>query len=170
MHLRIIGGLLVILGATAAGLVKTRQYYRCLSLLKELERGMELVRCQMNYTLYPIPKLLAMTADQLRGGARTYFHQLGQAIEDGIPRHRAYQQALAQTEDLSLPNDALMALIEWSGSLGSFDPEGEDSLMKVSIGRLSHARTRFEEDKKAMVKSYTLLGASAGISLIILML
>ncbi len=170
MLLRIIGGVLVILGATGAGLVKSRQYYRCLALLKELERGMELVRCQMNYTLYPIPKLLQMTGAQLRGPASTYFNLLGKAIEDGIPRSRAYKEVLSQIGDLSLPNDGLMALIEWSESLGSFDPEGENSLMKVSIGRLCQARTHFEEDKKAMVKNYTLLGVSAGISLIILML
>ena len=170
MLLRVLGSILVILGATGAGLVKTRQYYHCLSLLKELERGMELVRCQMNYTLYPIPKLLKMTGSQLQGPARTYFIHLGQAMEDGIPRNRAYKEALSQTGDLPLPNDGLMALIEWSETLGSFDPEGENSMMKASIHRLCQAYTHFREDKKAMVKSYTLLGASAGISLIILML
>ncbi len=170
MLLRIIGSALVILGATAAGLVKTRQYYHCLTLLKELERGMELIRCQMNYTLHPIPKLLELTGSQLHGAAGTYFRHLGSALAEGIPRSRAYQQAMSQTGDLSLPNDGLMALIEWSQTLGSFDPEGENAIMKASIHRLNQAHMHFLEDKKAMVKSYTLLGASAGISLMILML
>ncbi len=170
MLLRIVGGILVILGATAVGAMKTHRYYVRLALLKELERGMELIRCQMNYTLYPIPKLLEMTGKQLKGQAGPYFVQLGRSIAEGVPRHLAYKEALSATGDLSLPDDGLMALIEWSETLGQFDPEGENSLMKISIDRLRKARIDFREDKKAMVKSYTLLGASAGISLLILML
>ncbi len=170
MLLRIVGGLFVVLGAAGAGFIKTRQYHTRLSTLKELERGMELIRCQMNYTLYPIPKLLHMTGAQLKGQAGTYFCQLAKAIQDGVPRNRAYKVALSQMGELSIPNDGLLALIEWSETLGGFDPEGENSLMKLSIDRIRKARTNFEEDKNAMVKSYTLLGASAGLALLILML
>ena len=171
MLLRVVGGFLVVLGAAGAGFIKTRQYHIRLSVLKELERGMELIRCQMNYTLYPIPKLLQIAGAQLKGQAGIYFCRLAKAIEDGVPRNRAYKVALSQMEgELSIPNDGLLALIEWSETLGSFDPEGENSLMSLSIDRLRKARTNFEEDKNAMVKSYTLLGASAGIALLILML
>lgn len=170
MLLRLIGGLLVITGATAVGAVKAHRYYNTITLLKELERGMELVRSQMNYTLYPIPKLLDITGTQLKGDAGTYFIQLGKAISNGVPRHLAYREAMAFTGDLLLPDDALMALIEWSETLGQFDPEGENALMKVSINRLHKSYTNYSEDKSSMVKSYTLLGASAGISLLILMI
>lgn len=170
MPLRLIGGILVITGATAVGAVKARRYYSTLTLLKELERGMELVRTQMHYTLYPIPKLLDISGSQLKGAAGTYFKELGNAISNGVPRHLAYREAMALTGELSLPDDALMALIEWSETLGHFDPEGENALMKISIDRLHRAYTDFCEDKSSMVKSYTLLGASAGISLLILMI
>ncbi len=170
MSLRIIGGILVILGATGAGILKTRQFYNRVTLLNELERGMELIRCQMNYTLYPIPKLLEMTGKELKGKAGTYFIQLSRAIEAGIPRHRACVAALEQTGELSLPNDGLMALMEWSSELGQFDPQGENSMMKLSIERIRQAGKQYCEEEKDMVKSYTLLGVSAGISLVILML
>ena len=170
MSLRIIGGILVILGATGVGILKTHQYHSRVALLRELERGMELIRCQMNYTLYPIPKLLEMTGKEIRGKAGTYFIQLGKTIEAGVPRHRASIAALELTGELSLPNDGLMALMEWSSELGQFDPNGENTMMKLSIQRMRQAGKQYCEEEKNMVKSYTLLGITTGISLVILMI
>ena len=168
--LRIVGGILILSGATALGYTKTRQYYTHVSQLREFRRGMELVRCQMNYTLYSIPKLLSIVGSRLKGPPGAYFIHLSEAITRGTPRHRAHEEALRTTRGLSLPRDGLLSLIEWSGSLGQFDPEGENRMMLLSIQRMERALTAYEEDKKQMVKSYTILGACAGIAMIILML
>ena len=168
--LRVVGSILVLSSATAIGYCGTRQYYKKLSQLRDLRRGMELIACQMNYTLYPIPKLLSMVGSQLPRPSGTYFINLGNAITQGVPRHRAHETALRHTKGLSLPNDGLMALIEWSSTLGQFDPEGENRMMNLSIKRMENALQAYEEEKKSMVKSYTLLGACAGIALVILMI
>lgn len=168
--LRIIGGVLVLLGGAGMGYAKTRQYYTRLSQLRQIRRGMELMGCQMNYTLYSVPKLLAMVGPQLKGPPGEYFTHLGAAITEGVPRHRAHETALSRTKALNLPNEGLMTLIEWSTALGQFDPEGEERMIKLSIERMEKTIGAFEEEKKEMVKSYTLLGASAGIALVILML
>ncbi len=168
--LRIIGGILVLCGATGIGYSQTRQYYNRLSQLRNLRRGMDLVSCQMNYTLYSIPKLLSLVGAQLNAPVGTYFIHLGEAITGGIPRHRAHEAALKRTKGLNLPNDGLMALIEWSSTLGQFDPDGENRMMQLSIQRIEQALQTYEEEKKHMVKSYTLLGACTGIALVILML
>lgn len=168
--LRIVGGILILSGATALGYTKTRQYYTHISQLREFQRGMELVRCQMNYTLYSIPKLLHMVGKQLKGPTSAYFINLSEAISHGIPRHRAHEEALRTTKGLCLPQDGLLSLIEWSTTLGQFDPDGENRMMLLSIRRMERALTTYEEDKKHMVRSYTLLGACAGIAMVILML
>lgn len=168
--LRIIGILLVLCSATGIGYSRTKQYYKTLRQLRDLRRGMELVACQMNYTLYPMPKLLNIVGNQLSKPIGPYFIRLGKAIDEGFPRHRAHEKALQSTKGLSIPNDGLMALIEWSTALGQFDPDGENRMMKLSIDRVEHALRTYESEKKAMVKSYTLLGACAGIALVILIL
>lgn len=168
--LRIIGGILILLGAAGIGYGKTRQYYHRLAQLGELRRGMELVRCEMNYTLYSIPKLLSFVGAQLKDPAGAFLCHLGEAISRGIPRHRAHWEALEKAKGLNLPNDGLMALIEWSTTLGQFDPEGENRMMKLSIERMEQALQTYREEKKQVAKSYTLLSVSAGIALLILML
>lgn len=168
--LRIIGGICVFMGATGIGYCQTRQYYLRLSQLRNLRRGMELVCCQMNYTLYSIPKLLSLVGEQIKPPVGSYFINLGNAITHGIPRHRAHEDALNRTKGLNIPNEALMALIEWSSTLGQFDPEGENRMMQLSIHRMEQALYSYEEEKKSMVKSYTLLGACTGIALVILLL
>lgn len=168
--LRIIGGILVLLGATGIGYGKTRRYYLRLSQMGEICRGMELIRCEMNYTLYSVPKLLSMVSNQLKEPVATYFRNLGESISQGTPRHKAHREALEQTKGLLLPADGLMALIDWSMTLGQFDPEGENRMMKLSIRRMEQALNTYTNEKKDMAKSYTLLSVSAGIALIILML
>lgn len=168
--LRVIGGIFVLSSATALGYIKTRNYYDKISQLQEFHRGMELVSCQMNYTLYSIPKLLLMVGSQLKGPSGKYFVNLSKSISEGIPRHRAYKNALQKTKGLHLPGNGLMALIEWSSTLGQFDPEGENRIMKLSIQRMEQALHSYQDEKQNMVKSYTLLGACAGIAMIILLL
>ena len=168
--LRIIGSIFVLCSATGIGYSCKRHYYRSLTQLRNLHRGMELVSCQLNYTLYPIPKLLSIVGKQLPTPSGDYFMNLGKAITSGIPRHRAHEAALKNTKGLNIPNNGLMALIEWSGTLGQFDPDGESRMMKLSIDRMEHALHAYELENKSMVKSYTLLGACAGIALVILML
>ena len=165
-----IGGVLVLSGAVGIGYGKTRQYYHQLHQLGELRRGMELVSCQMNYTLLSIPKLLTIIGQQLKPPASTYFQYLGEGISNGLPRQKAYEAAIQRTKGLSLPNDGLMALIEWSSTLGQFDPEGENRMMQLSINRMEQALQAYREEKKQVVKSYTLLGACVGLALIILLL
>ncbi len=168
--LRVVGSILVLCSATGIGYSRTKQYYKGLSQLRDLRRGMELVACQMNYTLYPLPKLLNIVGKQIPKPVGSYFIHLGKAIDEGVPRHKAHEKALQNTNSLSLPNDGLMALIEWSTALGQFDPDGENRMMKLSIDRVEHALRTYESEKKAMVRSYTLLGACAGIALVILIL
>ena len=168
--LRLIGGILVLLSATGLGYCKTRQYYAGLNQLREFRRGMDLVYCQMNYTLHSVPKLLTLVSDQLKAPISTYFQHLASAISQGIPRLKAYETAIQNTKKLNLPNDGLMALIEWSLTLGQFDPEGENRMMKLCIERMELALQNFQEEKAKMAKSYTLLGACAGLALIILVL
>lgn len=168
--LRVIGGVLVLLGATGIGYGKTRQFYQRMALLRELRRGMELVLCEMNYTLYSVPKLLSIVGSNIKNPGGAYLKNLGQAIEEGIPRHKAHTAALERTKGISLPKDGLMALIEWSTALGQFDPEGENRMMKLSIDRMEQALRTYGEEKTQISKSYTLLSISAGLALLILIL
>ena len=63
-----------------------------------------------------------------------------------------------------------MALIDWSVTLGQFDPEGENRMMKLSIERMAQVLEAYQDEKKQMAKSYTLLSVCAGIALLILMI
>lgn len=168
--LRIVGSFLVLLGAAGIGYGKTYRYYQGLSQMRECRRGMELVLCEMNYTLYSIPKLLSLVGAQLKGPAGNYLKNLGEVISQSIPRHKAPGIALERTKGFMLPRDGLMALIDWSTTLGQFDPEGENRMMKLSIDRMEQALQTYQEEKRQMAKSYTVLTISAGVALLILML
>ena len=168
--IRVIGAICIILGATGVGAGKAYSYYRQVRQMSDLYRAMELLQCELNYTMYSIPKLLHMTADQIKGVCGMYFRNLAEQIDAGTPREKAARYALEQTNGICLPKDGVFALLDFSSSLGNFDLEGENRMIKLSHERVKTALRRLEDEKKGLAKSYTVLGASMGIALAILML
>ena len=169
MLLRWIGALLVLIGAGSIGGCRAAQYYRRVRQLRELKSAVEMLRCEINYTLLPLPQLYSGVADRLTGAMSQFFRVLCSLLETGLPRQRAAQKAMEGVPALLLPNDARMALLELCGTLGRYDLEGENRMLSLSGQRITAALERCEAEKKPMARSCAALAVSAGIALVILM-
>ena len=117
--IRWVGALLVLIGAGSFGGSRAVQYYRRARQLRELKSAVEMIRCEINYTLLPLPQLYSGVADRLTGATAQFFRELGRLLEVGTPRQRAAQKAMEAVPALLLPNDARMTLLELCGTLGS---------------------------------------------------
>lgn len=168
--IRWIGAALVLLGAGIFGGKRAAQYYRRVRQLRELKSAAEIIRCEINYTLLPLPQLYRSAADRLSGPMAQFFRELSQNLDAGIPRSRAAAKAMEAVPSLLLPNDARMALLELCASLGRYDIDGENRMIQLSSQRVAVALERCESEKKPMARSCAALAISAGIALVILML
>lgn len=168
--IRLVGAVFVFCGACWIGLRKTLDFMQQISQLRHLFSAMEIVQCELNYTMYSVPKILEIVSNRVKGPCGAYFKNLSDQITMGTPREIAAQRAIENTPKLMLPSDALLALLEFSTSLGSYDLDGENRICKLSNLRVGQALERLEKDKRPLVKSYLVLGASTGIALVILML
>ena len=160
-----IGIVLVVGGSSGYGIARTVQLYRQLRQLRELLAALELLKCELNYTLLPLPELCAVTAGRSHGAVQRFFTLLGQNLTRG--RRRAAQEALEQS-GLALPNDAAMALLELCESLGRFDLDSGNRLLELTQERMRATLTRTEAEKRPLAKSYAVLGMAAGAALVIL--
>lgn len=165
MWLRVIGVILVIGGAGGYGIARAVLLYRQLRQLRELSAALELLKCELNYTLLPLPELCAVTAERSGGAVRSFFSVFGERVAAGS-RHAA-EEALEKS-GLSLPNDAALALLELCAELGRFDLDGGNRLLKLTQERLRSALERTETEKRPLAKSYAVLGMAAGAALVIL--
>ena len=163
--LKMIGIVLVVGGSSGYGIARTVQLYRQLRQLRELLAALELLKCELNYTLLPLPELCAVTAGRSHGAVQRFFTLFGQNLIRG--RRRAAHEALEQS-GLALPNDAAMALLELCESLGRFDLDGGNRLLELTQERMRATLTRTEAEKRPLAKSYAVLGMAAGAALVIL--
>lgn len=65
--LRLLGGALVLLASGSFGITAGVRYYRASRHLQAFCRAIELLRCEINYSLQPLPEVCALVADRLTG-------------------------------------------------------------------------------------------------------
>lgn len=168
--LKWLGCILVIFGAGGFGIGKTVRFYRQLRQLNELLRALELLKCEMNYTLLPIAELCKLTAERLNGTTGDFLFCYAEALEQDMTRAKAAQTAVSETKGLCLAPEAQMALLELFGNLGRYDLEGENRLLELTRKRLENSLREWETEKKPLAKGYAVLGICTGIALVILLI
>lgn len=165
--LKILGSILVLVSAGGFGFCKTMRFYKQVRLLRSFKNALELLKCEMNYTLMPVPKLCRLIAARTDKAVCRFLRRYADGLEtEGMTREKA--AARAMEEGIDLPNDAQMALLELFGSLGRYDLSGENQLLQLTAHRLGAALERFDREKRPMAKGYAVLGVCTGMALVIL--
>lgn len=168
--LRLIGAALVVLGAGGFGFRRAAQFYKTARQLAQLTGAVEVLQCEIAYTRLPLPELYAEVASRQTGAVAQFFQTMSAQLAAGQPRTRAAQHAMQQASGLLLPSDARMALLELCETLGRYDVDGENRMLRMSAQRIRTAQERCEGEKRQMARSCTALAVCAGIALAILML
>ena len=81
--LRVLGGALVLLASGSFGITAGVRYYRAARHLQAFCRAIELLRCEINYSLQPLPEVCALVADRLAGPPAAFFRHAGPAAAAG---------------------------------------------------------------------------------------
>ena len=166
--IKFIGAILIVGTAGGFGLSKASQFYRQMGQLRTMLAAIEILKCELNYTLRPIPNLCRQVCKRTSGAVSDFFHRYAENLDKDIPRGRAAAKAMDACKRLILPNDAKMAVLELCASIGRYDLDGENRILQMSGHRLRSAIERFEKEKRPLAKSYAVLGFTTGIALVIL--
>ncbi len=129
---------------------------------------LEILKCELSYTLFPLPKLCRITAERSDRICADFLREYADALDSGSCRSAAAQKAFFKIKCV-LPPDATMALLELFSTLGRYDLEGEDNLLRLTQHRLKTALERGETEKRPMARGYALLGLCTGAAIAILL-
>ncbi len=165
--LKIIGSVLVLCGAGAFGIGKAARFYRQMREMGAFCHALEILKCEMNYSLAELPKLCRSTAKRVKGAPGRFLEDYAACLDMGLPRTKAAQRTVDAT---ALPPDGQMALLELFSSLGRYELAGENRLIQMCLHRLRSALEHLEQEKKPLAKGYAALGICTGVALVILML
>ncbi len=166
--IRLVGAAMIILGAGSFGVAKTAQFYRQQRQLRAFLNALEILQCELDYTLYPLPKLCRITAERCERVCADFLRRYADSLDGGACRSAAAREALIAVKCV-LPPDACIAVLELFSALGRYDLEGETNLLKLTQYRLKAALERGETEKRPMVKGYAVLGLCTGAAVAILL-
>lgn len=171
-EIRLIGMVLVFGGASAFGFNAALHVRQTTTQLRQLLSALEMMRCELNYTMTPLPRLCRMVAGTAKGAISTLFENLSSALsqDGGIDPAQAMRSAIGRTKRLLLPDEILFSLLELGETLGKFDIDGQNSMLQITQQRLRACLEVYEKERSQRCRSYEALGICTGAALIILMI
>lgn len=166
--IKLLGTVLVVGSAGGFGLSKGIGFYSQIRTVRSFLAGLEILKCEMNYTLSPLPKLCKTVAGRTSGPCSTFFLDYADLINASLPRTLAARRLLGDEKTYRLPKDARLCLLELFESIGAYELEGENRLLRTASQRLKASLEHLEREKKPLAKSYAVLGLCLGLAVAIL--
>lgn len=165
------GALLILGGASAAGFGASLHVKRTYAQLHQLRRALELMKCELCYTMTKLPQLMQVVADATQGGISRLFSRISEKLREcsSAPTEELVQQAICETPSLSLPPEILSGLHELGATLGRYDLDGQLRLLELLLTQIAQLADTADAERRARCRSYEVLGICTGLALIILM-
>ena len=163
-----IGALLIIISCGGFGFYQGICYRKEEQALRDLLRVMDLMECELQYRLTPLPQLCNVIASQFRGPVGMVFRSLGQELESQIAPEAGSCMHSALIGCKELPQRLNGLLEELGTTLGSYDLQGQ--LIGLDAVRLQ-CRSFLDEmsqNREGRIRSYQTLGLCAGAAIAIL--
>lgn len=163
-----IGAALVVTGCAGVGFSMAANHRKEESQLLQLIHALDLMRCELEYHLTPLPQLCRESAMETSGMVKTVFLSLAEELEEQIsPDASSCMCAvLAPLQDVSKCMRDLFR--ELGFCLGRFDLPGQLQGLETVRTSASRELELLRENKDSRIRSYQTLGLCAGAALAIL--
>ena len=162
-----IGAICVVGACGACGFSMAASYTGLQRCLQQLQNGLELMQCQMEYQMTELPELCAILASACTGPVGKFFGTLGQELRRGDVSEAPACVALTLARDRELPEACRSLLSQLGKSLGQLDLAGQ---LRGLAAAQEACRKELEREKAGRLRCYLALGLCAGAALAILLL
>lgn len=166
--LKWMGAILIVVSCGGFGFYQGINYRREERTLRELLQVMDLMECELQYRLTPLPHLCNMIAQQYRGPIGQLFQTLGKEMESQISPEVSSCMQAALIRCRNLPEQVRELLEQFGRTLGRFDLQGQmiglDAVRMECRAKLE----QMEQNRETRIRSYQTLGLCAGAALAIL--
>lgn len=168
MSIKWFGAILVIVGCGGVGFSMAAACKREAWALRSLISALDLMACELQFRLTPLPQLIRQAGRECRGIIGNVLTELARELENQIipDADSCMYAALSRFEHL--PKAAEEALRLLGTSLGRFDLEGQLRGLEQVRAHCRRELDRINTDKDQRIRSYQTLGVCAGAALAIL--
>ena len=169
--MRLLGAALLIAGAAALGLGAVSQLDGRVRDLRGLLAGIETLQRELGWRLAELPEGLALAAGEARGRPARFFRLCagGAARLEGRSFQQVWLEGLDQCQ-LRLDQGDREPVEQLGTVLGRYDGDSQRQALESAAARLEQRKAMAVEDRKRLGRVYGVLGITAGLFLVILLI
>ncbi len=170
MSLKFIGAIIIVASCGSVGFSMAATYRMEESSLRQVINALEIMSCELQQRLQPLPQLCRIAAKECKGNVARVFHTLGQELEQQIAPDASICMEAAIAAVPKLPPITRSVIEQLGNSLGRFDLEGQLQGLNSVRCQCQNALDTLSQDRDSRLRSYQTLGLCAGAALAILLL
>lgn len=164
-------GVILIVGACGfCGFSMAGSYGELERCLRQLYSAMEIMRCQMEYRLTPLPELCQILSAACTGSIGKVFADLNRELEKADSGEAAVCMADALANNPQLPQPCVKSLRRLGATLGKTDLQTQLRGVTLEMEQVRMCLEQVVRERPGRVKSYRALGLCCGAALAILLL
>ena len=169
MYIKLIGATLILVSCGGYGMMMAVMHKREVAALQQLVRAVDVMICELEYRLTPLPTLCRNGAQETKGSVGACLNALATALERQVSPDVGICMIEAMKNAPALPKYAAAQLQALGHTLGRFDLSGQltnlEHCKQACIGQLAV----LEHQQSQRMRSYQTLGFCAGAALAILL-
>lgn len=168
MTVKLLGAVLVIAGCGGCGFSLAAAHVREEQGLNRLIAALEMMKCDLQYRLTPLPDLCRLASRAAGGAVGAVFSNLAKELESQISPDVESCMTAALAKAGPLPRQTGLQLRRLGTSLGRFDLEGQLKGLEAARTECQQELDRLGKNREHRIRSYQTLGLCAGAAIAIL--
>lgn len=169
--LKLLGGLLIFLGAAWWGLEAVGRLRQRTQTLEGLRGAFSYLEEELTFRLTPLPKLLEYLGRERSGAVGLFFRDALQGLrqdpEGGL--RASWRRAMVRRLDM-LKEEERELMLEVGESLGRFDAKAQRQVLLQAAKRLETLRAKAQEEAGRLGRVYAAVSLAGGAALILVLL
>ncbi len=168
MTIKILGGILIVLGCGGFGFVFSSMHRKEVRYLRNMLSALLFLECELQYRLTPLSELCRKTAQICEGNLSRVFTAFAEELEYQISPEVQSCMAAAVGRIKELPEQTRKLLLLLGRELGHFDLEGQLKGLNAIQNEVQRLLAKNTDNQDLRLRSYQTLGICAGAALAIL--
>lgn len=170
MTLRIIGALVLCLGSSVVGFTASGNVRKTVKMLQDLKLSLEMMRCEISFTLTPASKICELLSCSSNGAVKTLYEKLADYYATGYHLHRVTTDCIVRQVLRNVPPEVECAMSDLAESFGRFGVQEQLRLIDMTVHKVTAALTKLDAEKKQRCRCYETLGICTGLAIAVLVL
>jgi len=171
--IKILGLLIILASSTVIGYVYGEGLRKRVKELNELERGVYILKNEINFTHSLLPEALLKVAEKCTGSVGQVFQDASEFLMENheVDVYQCFKKSLENNKtQLSLTKEDISIFLDLCKTLGEMDIEGHNEMISLVLENLNKALSQAENNLDKNIKMYRYLGFSFGAMVAIVLL